>query len=137
VSPYGQRDGSSPIRTEGHRWKIFKQLVFRTYGDVCVVCNHGGAWHVDHVISQTEWPEGAFVLTNCRPIHGAPGNPCSVCTSEARGKKIHCNNIKSGMSLARAKRKVAEIIAEAREAEKKTQKKARAPREREDPGRVW
>jgi hypothetical protein len=22
----------------GHRWRIFKQLVTRTYGDVCVVC---------------------------------------------------------------------------------------------------
>lgn len=120
---------------EGHRWHIFKQLVFRTYGDVCVVCGHGGARSVDHVVSRTEWPEGAFVLTNCRPIHGAPGNPCLVCTAQA-GRKIHCNQIKSGMSLERAKRKVAEIV-EAGQKEKRAQKKPGPPRVREDPGRVW
>lgn len=119
---------------EGHRWKIFTQLVFRTYGDICIVCGHGGGRHVDHVISRTEWPEGAFVLTNCRPIHGAPGNPCPVCTAKA-GRKVHCNNIKSGMSLDRAKRKVAEIVAEG---QKKGQKnRPGSPRERSDPGRVW
>jgi hypothetical protein len=46
---------------------------------------------------------------------------------------VHCNNIKSGMSLDRAKRKVEEIITDG----KKAQKKAGAPRERSDPGRVW
>lgn len=125
---------------EGHRWHLFKQLVFRTYGDVCVVCGHGGARHVDHVISRTEWPEGTFVLSNCRPIHGAPGNPCPVCSAEAHGKKIHCNNIKSGMSLDRAKRKVAEIVAAGSGA--KTPLNAKNPepsraKVQDDSGRVW
>jgi 5-methylcytosine-specific restriction endonuclease McrA len=118
---------------EGHRWHIFKQLVFRTYGDVCVVCGHGGARHVDHVISRTEWPEGAFELANCRPIHGAPGNPCPVCSARA-GKNVHCNNIKSGMSLARAKRKVEEIVAGGQKTQKKPGSSSAAD---EDPGRVW
>ena len=120
---------------EGHRWKIFTQLVFRTYGDSCVVCGHGGARHVDHVISRTEWPEGVFELTNCLPIHGAPGNPCPVCTKRA-GRKVHCNNIKSGMSLARAKRKVAEIVAAGAHPPQGTKKPGSAP-ESADPGRVW
>jgi hypothetical protein len=55
-----------------------------------------------------------------------------VCTAKA-GKKIHCNQIKSGMTLARAKRKVAEII----EASSKEAKKKPEPSRREDPGRVW
>jgi hypothetical protein len=121
----------------GHRWTIFTQLVFRTYGDICVVCGHGGAKHVDHVISRTEWPEGTFELSNCRPIHGAPGNPCPVCTAEARGKKIHCNNIKSGMSLERAKRRIRESIDAAVEASTIEDKKRPGPSRREDPGRVW
>lgn len=119
----------------GHRWTIFTQLVFRTYGDLCVlvVCGHGGARHVDHLRSRTEWPEGAFVLSNCRPIHGAPGNPCLVCSAKA-GKKIHCNQIKSGMTLARAKRKLAEIIAAGM---KNPPERKKPGPSREDPGRVW
>lgn len=26
----------------GHRWEVFTQLVFATWGDVCYVCGHGG-----------------------------------------------------------------------------------------------
>lgn len=120
---------------QGHRWTIFTQLVFRTYGDVCIVCGHGGARCVDHVISRTERPDLTFELSNCRPIHGAPGNPCPVCTAQA-DRKIHCNQIKSGMTLERAKRKVAEIVAAGEKAKTPLKRKKPGP-SAEDPGRVW
>lgn len=85
----------------GHRWDTFRRLVFATYGDTCHLCGHGGARQVDHLQSVTEHPELAFTLANCRPIHGVPGNRCPVCRQA-------CNQLKSGYSLERARRIVAE-----------------------------
>lgn len=119
-----------PPRPEGHRWHIFSQLVFATYGDLCVVCSHGGARHVDHLESMTEHPELAWDLRNCRPVHGSPRNPCLVCTMQA-GKRIYCNQIKGGYSAERARRILAEKIAGGTPRAKPT------PRVREAPGRDW
>lgn len=108
---------------QGHRWHIFSQLVFRTYGDVCIVCQHGGARQVDHLISVTERPDLCWDLSNCRPIHGSPGNKCPVCF-------LNCNGIKGMGSVERARRIIAERIAE--HAGKKP-----PPRVRDAPGRAW
>jgi hypothetical protein len=93
----------------GHRWEVFTQLVFATYGDICwlLPCYHGGARQVDHVESITERPELVFSLANCRPAHGSPGNACPVC-SKAAGQPVNCNGIKGGYSAERARRIIAQ-----------------------------
>lgn len=88
-------------RAAGHRWETFKRLVFATYGDVCHLCGHGGAKQVDHLESVTDHPELKYVVANCRPAHGTPGNRCPVC-------KANCNQIRGGYSIERAKRILAE-----------------------------
>lgn len=95
-------------RAAGHRWETFCRLVFATYGDICWICGHGGAHQVDHVESVTEHPELKYVLSNCRPAHGAPGNSCSVCSKAAR-RPVNCNQVKGGYSIERARRRIAEI----------------------------
>lgn len=85
----------------GSKWTTFTRLVFATYGDVCIVCRHGGARTVDHLESVTEHPELTWKLSNCRPIHGAPYNRCPVCN-------MNCNGIKGGYSIERARRLWAE-----------------------------
>lgn len=57
---------------------------------------------MDHLEPVTEHPELTWVLANCRPAHGTY-NPCPVC-SVAAGRKIHCNQIKAGMTVDRARR---------------------------------
>jgi hypothetical protein len=83
------------------RWTTFKQLVFATYGDICWLCDHGGARQVDHVESTTDRPELIFVLANCRPAHGAPGNRCKICGQ-------NCNQLRGAMSPERARKLIAE-----------------------------
>lgn len=93
---------TTPARPRaGHRYNKFRRLVFATYGNVCWICGHGGARQVDHVESVTEHPELLYTVSNGRPAHGAPGNTCPVC-------KLNCNQIKSGYSIERARRIVAE-----------------------------
>ncbi len=90
-------------RPAGARWDKFRQLVFATFGDVCIVCSHGGARTIDHLKSVTEFPELAWDLNNCRPIHGLPYNRCLQCRGSG-----NCNGIKGGYSLERAQKIIAE-----------------------------
>jgi hypothetical protein len=106
----------------GSKWESFTRLVFATYGDVCIVCGHGGARTVDHLESLTEHPELAWVLSNCRPIHALPYNRCRQCRGNGG-----CNGIKGGYSLERARRRVAEING----------KPLPPPEPPKDTGRVW
>ena len=92
----GRRGGAA-----GHRWNVFRQLVFATYGDTCWLCGHGGARQVDHIESVTEHPELVFSLKNCRPAHGAPGNRCRTCGQ-------NCNQLRGAMSAERARRLITE-----------------------------
>ncbi len=98
-----------PPRAAGHRWEAFARSVIDYYGGLCW-CGHGGARQVDHVIPVTDRPDLIFDLSNCRPAHGAPGNPCPQC-SAACGRKSHCNQLRGGFSVDRAKRKIAELAA--------------------------
>lgn len=88
----------------GHRWDTFARYVIAYYGGVCHLCDHGGARQVDHLEAVTERPELAWVLSNCRPAHGAPGNRCPVC-------HLNCNQIRGGYSVERARRIIAERAA--------------------------
>lgn len=88
-------------RPSGFRWERFKKLVFITYGDICHICQHGGARQVDHLESLTEHPELGYVLSNCRPAHGAPRNRCPVCGQ-------NCNQLRGSYSVARARKIIAE-----------------------------
>jgi hypothetical protein len=106
----GSGNGSGP-RVSGHRWVAFARSVIDHYGGLCHICGHGGGRQPDHLEPVTERPELAFDLSNCRPAHGAPGNPCLQC-SAAAGRKIHCNQLRGMGSVARARRIIAEIIAE-------------------------
>jgi hypothetical protein len=125
------------------RWRRFKQLVATTYGDVCHICGHGGAGQADHLESTTEHPELIFVLANCRPAHGAPGNPCPVC-SVAAGTGIHCNQLRGGYSIERARKIIAEKIA-ANSAGRRSSKRygvaieqvTRKPEPPKENGREW
>lgn len=114
---------------EGARWHKFKQLVYATYGDSCVVCLHGGARAVDHVIPLTERPDLVFSLANCRPIHDDKSR-CPVCQQ-------NCNSVKAGMSLERARRIISERIA-AQDAGRRTEARTppQVPKYR-DKGRPW
>jgi hypothetical protein len=83
------------------------------------------------VISAADRPDLTWELTNIRPAHGAPGNPCPVCSAEC-GEKIYCNQLRGAMTVARARR----IIAEKREAHQGTRPAARPKPDREA-GRPW
>jgi hypothetical protein len=93
----------------GGRWDKFRRLVFATHGTVCILCLHGGARTVDHLVSVTERPDLTWALGNCRPIHSAPYNRCPVCV--AMGLSGNCNGIKGGYSLERARRKFEGLMA--------------------------
>lgn len=97
-------------RAAGYRWEVFARSVIDYYGGLCW-CGHGGARQVDHVIPVAERPDLAFDMSNCRPAHGAPGNPCPQC-SAACGRKIHCNQLRGALTVTRAKRIIAERAAE-------------------------
>jgi hypothetical protein len=87
----------------GFKWETFRRLVFATYGDGCIVCDHGGARTVDHLESITEHPELAWDIRNCRPIHALPYNRCRQCKGNG-----NCNGVKGGYSLERARKIIAE-----------------------------
>lgn len=89
------------LRLEGSRARTFKRLVFATYGDVCWLCEHGGARQVDHLEPVTEHPELLWDIRNCRPAHGAPGNKCPVC-------RQNCNQLRGWGTPERARRIIAE-----------------------------
>jgi hypothetical protein len=95
-----------------------------------VFSGHGGARQVDHVIPATERPDLVWDQRNCRPAHGSPGNPCPLC-SAACGRRIYCNQLRSGYSIDRALRLIAEMAA-AHQA-KAPGRPARPP----DAGRPW
>lgn len=63
------------------------------------------------MISVADRPDLEWAASNICPAHGAPGNPCPVCSVEC-GQKIYCNQLRGAMSVERALR----IIAEKREA---------------------
>jgi hypothetical protein len=78
-----------------------------------VFSGHGGARQADHLISVADRPDLAFTLSNCRPAHGAPGNPCPVC-ARADGKPVYCNQLRGAMSIERARRLIAGLTGGAR-----------------------
>ena len=92
----------------GRRWEKFARFVVQQYGGICHLCKCGGARQVDHLIPVTEGGD-EWDIANCRAAHGAPGNPCLVCSAKA-GQKIFCNQIRGGLSIARAQRIIAERI---------------------------
>ena len=105
----------------GHRWEAFKRQVFACYGDVCWICGCGGARQVDHVEPVTEDGRRMLDLANCRPAHGAPGNPCPAC-SELCKRKVHCNQLRGAMSPERARRIIAEWADAAKQGEAPAQR---------------
>jgi len=115
----------------GHRWEAFARAVISHYGGLCHICGHGGARQPDHVISIADRPDLAWKLENCRPAHGAPGNPCPVCTAEC-GRRVFCNQLRGAMSVGRAQR----IIAEWREANRGARPPGR-PEPDTAAGRPW
>ena len=106
-------------------------MVVARYGGLCHLCGHGGARQADHVISVADRPDLAWDLGNCRPAHGAPGNPCPVCSPLA-GKGVYCNQLRGPMSIERAQRIIAELTGGG-------QAPAPGPRPEPDPGagREW
>jgi hypothetical protein len=83
------------------------------------------------VIAVADRPDLAWELTNIRPAHGAPGNPCPVCTAEC-GEKIWCNQLRGAMTIARARR----IISEKRAAYQAARPPSR-PKPDSGAGREW
>ncbi len=102
----------------------------RTGTHATYLCGHGGARTVDHVIPLSERPELVFSLVNTRPSHGTK-NACTVCG-------LKCNNIKSVGTVERAKKIIAERIAE-NEKNRKSPLTRNAPRlpETGGEGREW
>lgn len=129
--------GLPAARSSGGRvWTRFAKQVVDHYGGLCHLCDHGGAGQADHVIAVTERPDLAWKMSNCRPAHGAPGNPCPVCTELAGGRPVYCNQIRGGLSVDRARRLIAE-----RTSGRKTPLNAKTPGapagQGQDAGRVW
>lgn len=126
----------------GHRWEVFTQLVFATYGDTCLpgyLCGHGGARTVDHIQPITENPAAVFDLANCRPAHGSTrgrGNACPVC-SEAAGKPVNCNSIKGWGSPERARRLISERTGLPMPGDEPAAKPGQPARGEQQQGRDW
>lgn len=118
-----------PVR--GSRWGKFAKQVVDYYGGLCHLCDHGGARQADHLIPVTERPDLSWVMSNCRPAHGAPGNPCPRCG-------VYCNQVRGGLSVSRARRIIAERIAGQAPPDAKTPLNAETPGTRNpDAGRFW
>lgn len=114
------------------QWAAFARQVVDYYGGLCW-CGHGGARQADHVIPVAERPDLAWDMSNCRPAHGAPGNPCPVCTREC-GRPVYCNQLRGPMTIERALR----IIAERRAANTPLNaEKPGTPVDGRDAGRDW
>jgi hypothetical protein len=74
-------------------------------------------------------------MSNCRPAHGAPGNPCPVCTGTA-GRPVYCNQLRGGLSIERARRIIAELAAGKKNPPRAEKPGAPAGQD-QDAGRVW
>ncbi len=123
-------------RAAGHRWEAFARSVINYHGGVSLAMSSSGhrraGRQVDHLQPVTEHPELMWVLSNCRPAHGANrgvSNPCPQC-SAAAGRSIHCNQLRGMGSVERARRIIAERIAEHGAGRP-------APVRGPDPGRAW
>jgi hypothetical protein len=94
----------------GSVYRRMAKFVFERWGDRCHLhlCTHHNARHLDHVEPQTENEARKHDVTNLRPVHGSPGNPCREC-SQAAGKNIYCNQIRGGYTIDRAIRKLREL----------------------------
>lgn len=81
-------------------------------GSVTSVYGHPGARQVDHLIPVTEGGD-EWDIRNCRPAHGVSRrpNPCPECSPQA-GQPIFCNQVRSMGSTQRARRIIAEKIAQ-------------------------
>jgi len=86
--------------------RLVKFVISRDYG-ICHVCLHPGANSADHHPHPvTERPDLARDPSNMRAIHGYPV-ACPACSAAAvarGGKPVYCNEVKSAMSLERARR---------------------------------
>lgn len=82
--------------------------------------------------SVTEHPELIFVLSNCRPAHGAPGNRCRVCGE-------NCNQLRGAMSPERARKLMAERAAArgSRPVKRYGERAQPAEQPEQDGGRAW
>lgn len=92
----------------GSVYRRMSKFVFERYGDRCHLCGHYSARHLDHLEPQTEAEDRKHDVTNLRPVHGSPGNPCREC-SYAAGKNIYCNQVRGGYSIERAIKKLREM----------------------------
>lgn len=56
------------------RWRTLRAQAIGHFGPICRDCGDtSGPFEVDHILPVSEWPGGAFVLTNlqvlCAPCH--------------------------------------------------------------------
>lgn len=109
-SPRREPEGVPP--TKGSRWERLAQYVVARDSGICWLClsGHGGARQADHVISYADRPDLAWRAENIKAAHGAPGNPCPVCTPEC-GRRVFCNQLRQAMSVERFRRILAEMRA--------------------------
>lgn len=106
--------GAAPSRhgAEGSVYRRIAAWVVRRDGGTCWICGHKGAGVPDHVIPVTERPDLALTAGNMRAAHGyLKGDPvrhgaCPQC-SDAAGKPVWCNEIRSMGSVERARRIIA------------------------------
>jgi hypothetical protein len=133
--------GLPPARSSGGRvWSRFAKQVVDQYGGLCHLCDHGGARQADHLVPATERPGRTWKISEFRPAHGAPGNPCPACTELADGP-VYCNQLRGMGSVDRARRIIAERTSGGKTPlNPKTPldvKKPGAPAGDRDAGRVW
>jgi hypothetical protein len=121
----------------GWKWDRFAKAVVDRYAGYCHICGHGGARTADHLDPDTEHPDQPWKLERFRAAHGAPGNPCPVC-SRLAGQNIYCNNVRGMGSVERARRIIAEKIAanQGRRSPLNAEKPG-APARGQDTGREW
>lgn len=101
---------SRPTRSrhgaEGSVWRrIVRHVVARDRG-ICAICLHPGAGSADHKVPVAERPDLALAAANLQAAHAYPGG-CPTCSAAAvarGGKPVYCNEIKSALSLERARR---------------------------------
>jgi hypothetical protein len=91
---------------------------------------------VDHLESVADRPDLAWDLANCRPVHGAPGNPCRECTRLA-GQPVYCNQKRGPMSIGRARRLIAEMTGQPQSPLDAEKPGTPPPRGQQDAGREW
>lgn len=78
----------------GKVWSTWRASVFAMWGDMCHLCDHGGADSADHLVPLSVWGNQPYDARISRPAHGIAGCPtCKVKCNSSRGNRAFASQV--------------------------------------------